>query len=262
LAPVVAGGEWFVCSAPRPDAPVRLFCLPYAGAGASVYRRWPEALGPGVEVQAVQLPGRESRILERPVIEPADVAAAVAAMSDRPYALYGHSMGARLGFEVVRALRGMGAPLPVRLYVGACRAPHLRGDGPFDGLSPLPDDELLDRLAAGGGVPAEVLAEPELVELLLPALRCDFRWLDEYVHTPQPPLPVPVVAFAATDDVVVTDEEVCAWRQHADRFTLHRLDGGHFFLHERLGELAGLLTADLRAAVGTVPAEPGPGNPG
>lgn len=259
---MVTGGSWFVCATPRPDAPVRLFCLPYAGAGASVYHRWPAALGPDVEVHAVQLPGRESRIRERPAVEPADVAAAVAAMADRPFALYGHSMGARIGFEVVRALWRTGARLPARLYVGGCRAPHLRGTGPFDGLSLLPDDELLARLAAGGGVPAEVLAEPELVELLLPVLRCDFGWLDSYVHSAQPPLPVPVVAFAGTGDVAVAVEEVAAWERHTERFVLHRIDGGHFFLHERLGELAGLLTADLRDAVGQTATGPRPGPAG
>ena len=241
--------NWFVSVGSRPQAPVRLFCLPYAGAGASAFRRWQEAIGPDVEVLPVQLPGRENRINEDPRFDVAEVAEAIAARADRPYVLYGHSMGGRLGFEVVRELRRTGGPLPLRLYVGGARAPHVTAPGLFDGLSRADDEELLRRLADGGGLPAELFAHPELVELLLPLLRADFGRVDGYRYVPGEPLPVPIVAFSGRDDRAVTREQNAAWAEHtAAGFTLHELAGGHFFLHDQLPELLALIRADLTGA--------------
>ncbi|MFI2713602.1 thioesterase domain-containing protein [Micromonospora sp. NPDC018662] len=250
--------NWFVSTGSRPEAPVRLFCLPYAGAGASAFRNWPAAFGPDVEVLPVQLPGRENRITEDPRFTVADVADAIASRADRPYAIYGHSMGGRLGFDVVRELRRTGRPLPLRLYVGGARAPHVTAPGTFDGLSRVGDEELLRRLGDGGGLPAELLDHPELVELLLPLLRADFGRVDDYRHVPGEPLPVPIVAFAGDADRAVTREQNAAWGEHtAAGFTLHELPGGHFFLHDRLTELVALIRADLTAAPGVPSAAPG-----
>jgi surfactin synthase thioesterase subunit len=225
--------SWFVVPRPQPDAAVRLYCLPYAGGSASAYRRWPAALGPDIEVAAVQLPGRESRIVEDPNYDVADIAAAIQAHADRPYALYGHSLGGRHAFEIVRELRRAGAALPVTLYVGGTRAPHVRASGPFDNLSTLDDDELVRRVVAGGGLSEEIIAEPELVELLLPMMRADFRALDEYVFVDGDPLPVPVVAFAARADSAVSLPHVQAWARHAGAgLTVHEIDGDHFFLND------------------------------
>ncbi|MEH1016835.1 thioesterase domain-containing protein [Micromonospora sp. CPCC 206060] len=242
--------NWFVSAGARPAAPVQLFCLPYAGAGASAFRTWQAEFGAGVEVLAVQLPGRENRIAEDPRFTVADVATAILGRADRPYAIYGHSMGGRVGFEVVRELRRRGAELPLRLYVGGARAPHLTAASLFDGLSRVDDDELLRRLSDGGGLPAGVLDHPELVDLLMPLLRADFGRVDEYTYLPGEPLPVPIVAFTGTGDRAVSREQSAAWAQHsAAGFTLHELAGGHFFLHDALPRLAALISADLHAAV-------------
>ncbi|MGW3612188.1 thioesterase domain-containing protein [Micromonospora sp. NPDC005163] len=242
--------NWFISAGSRDPAPVQLFCLPYAGAGASAFRHWPDRLGPDVEVLPVQLPGRENRISEDPRFQIADVARAIAGRADRPYAIYGHSMGGRVGFEVVRELRRTGRPLPLRLYVGGARAPHVSEPSVFDGLSRVDDAELLRRLDAGGGLPAGLLEHPELVELLMPLLRADFDRVDGYRYRPEAPLPVPIVAFSGRTDRAVTREQSAAWREHtAAGFTLHELDAGHFFLHDALPALAATIRADLRAAV-------------
>lgn len=242
--------HWFSQTAPRPDADVRLFCLPYAGSGASAFRAWPMAFGPRVDIVGVQLPGRESRLREPVVIDPAQVADAISAAADRPFAIFGHSMGGRLAFEVTRQLRDAGRPLPVRLYPSAISPPHLVTVGPFDGLSRLDDEELTARLAEGGGVPAAVLAEPELFELLLPILRADLTWVDDYEFVEDEPLPVPVMALAGETDLVAPAERMDGWARHTTAdVTLHTLTGGHFFLHEQLGALAGLIEADLLGAV-------------
>ena len=253
--------NWFVSSGSRPQAAVRLFCLPYAGAGASAFRRWQDVIGPDVEVLPVQLPGRENRISEDPRFTVADVAAAIAERADRPYAVYGHSMGGRVGFEVVRELRRAGGELPLRLYVGGARAPHVTAPSVFDGLSQVDDEELLRRLGEGGGLPAELLAHPELVELLLPLLRADFGRVDSYRYLPGDPLPVPIVAFSGRHDRAVTREQSAAWGEHTDAgFTLHEIDGGHFFLHDQLPELLAAIRADLADAL--TPAAAGTARPG
>jgi surfactin synthase thioesterase subunit len=240
--------RWFLTRAPRPQAAAQLFCLPYAGVGAAIFAGWPEALGDEVEVNAVALPGRERRTVEEPVIDPARIAQAIAERADRPYALFGHSMGGVLAFEVIRELRQAGRTLPVRLFVGGCRPPdRSRGDSVFGGLSELDDDGLLDRLVAAGGLPVEILAERELLELLLPVFRVDFAWLDGYEYRAGPPLPIPVTAFAGTGDDSALPDVMDGWRRHtvAD-FALHVLPGGHFFLDDHLALLSDVIRADLR----------------
>ncbi len=242
--------NWFVVPRPRPDAAAQLFCLPYAGAGASAFHGWSGTIGPEIELLAVQLPGRENRIVEDPGFDVAELAEAVSARADRPYALYGHSLGGWTAFETVRHLHRAGARLPVKLYVGGCRAPHVRASGPFDGLSTVADDELLRRVAGGGGLSAEVLAEPELVELVLPVLRADFQRLDDYVFVEGEPLPVPLVAFAGRGDEVVPLADMTAWDRHAGAgLTVHEVDGGHFFLHHDDSRVTELLTKDLLSSL-------------
>jgi surfactin synthase thioesterase subunit len=244
-----APDPWLSFPDPRPGADIRLICLPYAGGAASVFRAWPKAFGPRVEVVAVQLPGREQRIRERPVVDPEQVAAAVDRAADRPYAIFGHSMGGRLGFDAIRLLRAAGRPLPVRFYPSGANPPHLPAAGPLAGLSKVDDDEFAARLVAAGGVPAEVVAEEELFELFLPMLRADIAWVDGYTYTEGPPLPVPVTAFGGTADPVAPPSRLPAWREHTTAaFTLHTLPGGHFFLHDRLPELSEVIEADLLAA--------------
>jgi surfactin synthase thioesterase subunit len=245
--------NWFVIPRPRPQAAVRLFCLPYAGAGASAYRRWPAAMGADIEVIAVQPPGRENRIAEDAAFDRDDLAAAIAtqiAGDDRPYALYGHSLGGWDAYEVTRHLHRTGSPLPVKLYTGGCRAPHIPVTGTFAGLSTLDDNTLVARIAQGGGLHEAILAEPELVELLLPALRADFTRLDQYTHTHGDPLPVPIVAYAARADTAVTVADIQPWDRHTTAgATVHEVDGDHFFLLDDNSRVTDLITKDLLSAL-------------
>ncbi|NRQ32611.1 lantibiotic dehydratase [Nonomuraea sp. NN258] len=239
--------NWFSTPHRRPGARVRLLCLPYAGAGAAAFRGWSAAAGPDVEVLAAVLPGRESRIMESAAFELGELADAVAALADRPYAIYGHSMGGRVGFELVRELRRRGAPLPVGLYLGGCRPPG-QAD-PLAGLSAVSDDTLLARLSELGGMPEELLAEPELLALVLPALRADFGWLDAYRYHPGEPLPVPITAFAGETDAAVPAEAMRHWAAHTSAaFDLHVEPGGHFFLHDSKDRILDAVRADLLAA--------------
>lgn len=253
--------RWFAAPAAETGAPAILFCLPHAGAGSSAFHGWAAAFGPGVQVRPVVLPGREGRIAEPAGFEVADLARAIAAAADRPYAIYGHSMGGRLGFEVARELRRAGLPLPLRLYLGGCRPPDLArvaepgtvggtvSADPLTGLSRATEDELVAQLSRLGGLPDEVAAEPELLELLLPAIRADLTWIDGYRYRPEPPVPVPIGAFAGAADPVAAPFDMLGWAAHtAARFWLRTEPGGHFFAQDRTDRLAAAIRADLLAA--------------
>ncbi|TDP95159.1 thioesterase II family protein [Labedaea rhizosphaerae] len=225
---------WFATrGAAAETAVAQLFCLPFAGGAAAAFRQWSPELPASIELLPVQLPGRERRLAEDPDFAIADLAEAIVRRADRPFGIYGHSMGGRVAFEVVRELRRTGAPLPVLLAVGGSRAPHLPLTGALSGVSALPDDEMFTALTEAGGTPAELLEHRELMTLFAPMIRADFRRLDEYVFTDEPPLPVPIIAFHGTSDDLVEIEDVVAWERHTSAgFTLHEVPGGHFFLRE------------------------------
>jgi surfactin synthase thioesterase subunit len=240
----------FLVPLPRPRAGAVLFCCPPAGTGPRAFRDWPGLLPSTVEVRVLALPGRDRRIAEPPAIDIAAIADAVAAGADRPYAFYGHSLGGRIAFEVTRELRRRGAPLPVRCYLGASRPPH--SPDPRSAIALAPDDQLLDGVLDMGGMPPEVLDHPELRALVLPVLRHDFTWYHDYRLTDEPPLPVPLVVFAGTDDDVTPRDLAPEWARHtAAGLRVHELAGGHFFFETDARQVTELLAADLEAATGT-----------
>ncbi|MGA8115709.1 MAG: thioesterase domain-containing protein [Actinocatenispora sp.] len=235
--------RWFVTDRPE-TAKVLLFCLPYAGGGASAFRSWRRAFPAEVGVQPVQLPGREGRISEPGRFTAAQVTDAILSRADRPYAIYGHSMGARIGFEVVREVRRRGADLPAGLFIGGARPPDL--EEPLSVLADASDADLIDRVVQLGGVPPEVFEEPELRDLVLPTLRADFGWLHDYEFVAEDPLPVPMTAFAGDADADAPVAAMTQWERHAGAgFTLHTMPGGHFFLNDELPSMAETITAAL-----------------
>ena len=193
---------WLLCFAPRPSARLRLFCFSYAGAGAAMYRTWLDALPPTIELCAVQLPGRENRLRE-PAFASMQrlVDALVPALTptmDRPFALFGHSMGALVAYEVARALYATPhAAQPLHLLVSGRRAPHLSDDeAPMRGLS---DAQFVAEIGRRyGGIPAEVLRHQELLDLLLPSLRADIAAIETHTPVPSPPCTARSPCSAAT----------------------------------------------------------------
>jgi medium-chain acyl-[acyl-carrier-protein] hydrolase len=212
---------------------VRLYCLPCAGGSTSLFQQWTRSAPRPLDIVPVVLPGRGSRFSERPLHSaPALVAALAASLEPRPrppFAFFGHSMGALIAFELTRALRAHGSPLPTALFVSACAAPARFDVEPK--IHALPDREFLDRLRTLRGTPPEVLGNREIMELLLPALRADFAVCETYQYTPGEPLECPIVTFGGEDDAEVTRELLEAWR-HESRagFSSHVLPGGHFYL--------------------------------
>lgn len=249
-----SSGRWLVRQRPRAEAKLRLFCLPYAGGGAMIYRNWAEALPPQVEVCAVQLPGRENRLGEPPFEEMSPLvealAAAIAPELDRPFALFGHSMGAKIGFELARHLRRASGPVPAHLFVAGCRAPQSPRRRP--GIHALPEAEFIGELGRLGGTPPEVLAHAELMRLMMPMLRADTSLCDTYSYEPCEPLNCPVTAFGGLSDADVTPADVEAWRgQTRAAFSFHLLPGDHFFINSERNILLQLLARALhRLAAG------------
>ncbi|MFI6541254.1 thioesterase domain-containing protein [Nonomuraea sp. NPDC050547] len=222
-----------------------LFCIPYAGGAPSAFRAWQAIAGHRLDVRAVALPGREARFLEPPDVNVAQLADDIAGQAGgRPYAIFGHSMGGRLGFEVVRELRRRGEGLPLALYVSACRAPDTVE--PLSELARADDEALFARLTELGGMPREILDDPEMRELLLPVFRADFAWLDTYVYEREAPLEVPITAFAGRDDPSIDPGLVDGWRRESTAgFELRTEPGGHFFVHERAPQILDAICHDL-----------------
>jgi len=222
---------WIVVPEPRPSARVRLLCFPHAGGGASSYHAWSTRLPAEIEVCAIQLPGRESRIREIPVH---NLRAIVSRLADElqvelkgTFAFFGHSMGALLAFELARLLRRRGDALPVHLFFSGREAPHL--PKVIQPLSHLDDERLIEEVRRLKGTPEEILHHRELLELLLPALRADFAACETYSCAPEPPLDCPATVLGGTrDNVDRADLE--AWRQHIDGpFSVRMFPGDHFF---------------------------------
>ena len=256
----VTTSTWIHRYAVRPLASKRLFCFSYAGAGASVYRLWHNGLPSNIEVCAVQLPGREGRLREAPIASiPGIVSAllpAILAFADRPFAFFGHSMGAVIATEVARALQSSGGPMPSHLFVSARRPTALADPDPP--LAHLPDAELVAELNRRyGGIPPEVMEHKELMALLLPALRADLSALESFQPKLGTRLSMPLHVFGGLGDARVPRAHLEAWQADAQGpFRVRQFPGGHFYLASQQAALledvhAALITPSAEAVVRT-----------
>lgn len=238
---------WIVTHRPA-GAGLRLFCFPYAGGGASAFRSWADSeFLSDVEVCAVQLPGRESRLTEPPVEDVRQLMPrlreALDPYLDRPFVFFGHSIGALVCFELARELRRSGGIEPQHLFISGCPAPHLPGS---ERMCDLPEGEFLEQLHRFNGTPSEVLNHPELMQLMLPALRADFSLRDRYIYRDEPPLSCPVTAFGGMSDSHVDGLMLRAWHQHTrERFQFWLFQGDHFFLRSSQGPVLETLSTVL-----------------
>lgn len=243
---------WLYFFSPNQEAEVRLFCLPYAGGTVTTYRAWPKKLPPSVEVCAVQLPGRGSRMPEPPFTQLAPLVRALAQNLlphlDRPYALFGHSMGALVAFELARHLRREHGLGPAHFFASGQSAPQY--DDGFPPFHELPDAELIEKLRRLNGTPKEVLEHSELLKLTLPVLRADFAVFGNYEYEEGPPLDCPVTVFGGLEDVQFPREGLEAWREQAgSSLSVHMLPGDHFFLRTSETQLLNILAEELRQTI-------------
>lgn len=230
----------------RPDAKARLFCFPYAGGSAAMFRQWPQWLP--FDVFAVEYPGRGLRRLESPATRLStltdQIVPAITPYLDRPFAVFGHSMGAFVSFEVLRRLKAEGAPDAAGFVVSGSRAPTVPARR--KPAHALPEAEFIEELRSLGGTPDEVLADRGLLQLLLPTLRADFEVAETYVCKPGPRISCPIFAYGGIRDPDVAREDVEAWRDECgSRFRLRIFPGGHFFIHSAEADLLHALSRDL-----------------
>jgi medium-chain acyl-[acyl-carrier-protein] hydrolase len=218
---------------------MRLFCFSYAGGSAVGYLDWQKSLVPDIEVCAIQLPGRGNLFHETAITDMRILLDyLVPAMAEQigrstlPCALFGHSLGALLAFEVARHLpRHLHGRL-AHMFVSGCEAPSDRSHS--KGLHRLPDIELIEELKRFEGTPPEILEHQELMKLVLPTIRADFMLAESYVYVPGPPLSTPLTVLAGREDKDCEAVRVRSWCRETERETdFFWLNGGHFFIQSQ-----------------------------
>lgn len=243
---------WIHRLVPRPLAMARLFCFPPAGHGSAIFRLWPSGLPFSYEVCAIDLPGRGARLREAPIPSiPTIVEQLIGPLLpelDRPFAFFGHSMGAVLATAVARSLAAHGERQPSHLIVSARRPPHMVDSA--SSLRALGDEDFVAEINRRyAGIPQEVLNDPELLAILLPALRADVAALEQYVPAAEVPLECPITACGGTSDTTTPRAHMEAWRRETRKqFRLRLFSGGHFYL---LNERAALL-AEIAQILGSM----------
>lgn len=247
---------WTAGFRPRPATQLTLFCFPYAGGTNLVYRKWPTMVPGRIDVCPVNLPGRARRLHEKPFTNLMPLVEAIGEALlpyiDKPYAFFGHSMGALISFELARLYHKQNRSLPVHLFVSGCRAPHIPDPDPptFD----LPDAEFIEELRKLNGTPPDVLEHEELIQLMMPLLRADFEVCQTYRHEEAPPLPCPITTFGGLQDIDITRAMVDAWRTHTTgAFVMRMIPGDHFFLHSQEQIIVETLSRELYRHLGAFP---------
>ncbi|MCX5398712.1 thioesterase II family protein [Streptomyces sp. NBC_00102] len=232
-APHTGADAWLRRYHPADADAVTLVCFPHAGGSAGYFHPFSAALAPSVAVVAVQYPGRQDRLGEPCVEDLGELAEAVQRQLRTlcgPLAFFGHSMGASIAFEVARRRELAGEEAPLMLFVSGRRAPDTRRAA-TEPVHSLDDAGLLARIKRLGGTHTQLLDDPELVDLVLPAVRGDYRAVESYHCPPGTVLRSPLTVLTGTEDPLTTAEEADAWRRHTSAAcTVHTFPGGHFFL--------------------------------
>jgi medium-chain acyl-[acyl-carrier-protein] hydrolase len=244
--------SWIRCPNPNPQASFRLFCFPYAGGGASIFRTWSDSLPPYIEICPIQLPGRENRLKEAPFTDISPLVQTLAQVLrpylNIPFAFFGHSMGALISFELARQLRAQQEPGPVHLFISGRRAPQIRDRNPL--IHTLPEPEFLEELRRLNGTPQVVLDNAELMQLFLPILRADFSICGTYTYLSEPPLDCSISAFGGIEDTGETSDLIESWSvQTRSCFSIQMLPGDHFFVYTSQQILLEMLAHELQQVV-------------
>lgn len=248
--------RWLAYRKPNPRVRLRLFCFPYAGGGAFIYRNWAKDLPESVELCPLQPPGRETRLKEESFTDLSllvqSVASALRPYLNLPFAFFGHSLGALVSYQVAHYLRSQDGIESAHLFVSGRYAPHLKSKS--SGISKLPEPQFIEMVKKMGGTHRAVFENRELLRLILPALRADFHLCDTYQFKSElTPLRCPITALGGLQDEGVTSRDLEAWRNHTTgRFTIHSFPGNHFFINTSKSALLQVLKQELQALLNSL----------
>lgn len=241
--------RWVICPHPRPAAKLQLFCFPYAGGGASAFKAWGETFSDQVELCLIQMPGREERLSEQLIKDMPQLvdtlAQEITAFSKKPFAFFGHSMGAIVAYETARRLESMRVSQPIHLFVSARAAPHLQEN--TDLLRFLDDETFVDRLQKTyGAVPEAIQKSPELRKIFLPVLRADVELLEKYEEVSSEPLDYPITALGGISDTAISRANLEGWQARTSaKFSHHEFPGKHFYIDDEREAVLAAITNDL-----------------
>lgn len=242
---------WFQVQ-PDSAARIRLFCFPYAGSSSAIYRPWGRELPREIQLVPAVLPGREFRVREpaftrvEPLIE--TLTREITPYLDKPFAFFGHSMGAIVSFELARRLRTEHRVEPDHLFVSGRRSPRVPRRDPY--IHDLPDAEFFEELERLNGTPREVLEHQELMEILTPMLRADFALCYSYTYIPGEPLRCPITVLGGTQDKENPGDELKTWcAETTGGCQVHILEGDHFFINQQQTAILKIIQKALVAKI-------------
>lgn len=244
----------FVVPKPALNPKLRLFCFPYAGGSIRTYMTWCKHFNSDVEVVLVQPPGRGDRFTEpahenmTPYI--AELMQYASYITDIPYVFFGHSLGSRVAFELSCKLKLLNMSLPVYFIASGSRAPHMKNKNAS--LYALPDNEFMEQLKKLNGTPKEVLANSELMEVLLPLLRADFNIADNYKAN-KVCMPFPILTLHGEKDHSISTAQACAWRELSSaHHKLIKLPGDHFFINQNQADVLKIISPIVNNALHSI----------
>ena len=239
---------WVIIPKKVPDPKLRLFCLPFAGGNANAFRDWVNYLPDSVELNTVEIPGRGHRLAEplmkelHPLVEA--IAAGIRPYLDRPFVLFGHSMGALLGFELTHLLKEKYNRAPVHLFLSGRGAPDT-----IDREEPihrLPEAAFIEKIKKYNGTPKDVLEHEELMQIMIPILRSDFQVCETYVYKPKSKLDLPLTVFGGLKDSSSPQPDLQAWEKFTSGpFALRMFPGDHFYLLQSKADLVHAVLRDV-----------------
>lgn len=234
-----------------PSPKIRLFCFPFAGGGAFTFYPWWRELNDYVELVLIEPPGRGSRISEPPHQTMEGLVGEIVQhhkfITKIPYVFFGHSLGCRVAFELTCQLKDLGKPLPEYFIASGSRAPHLPNEHcvTYD----LPKQSFLRELERLNGTPKEVLSNNELMELLIPILRADFKMAETY-QAQELKMTYPIIVLHGEDDTGIKPHELIAWKELSSKeCSLVQLPGDHFFINKFRGEVIAQVSAVLKLII-------------
>lgn len=227
---------WFTSYGAALEGKARIFALPYSGAGASAYYPWSKKTR-DMDFLGVQLPGRENRFNEELITHlPTllnNIITEIKPLINKPYVLFGHSMGGLIAFELAKLIREQALPLPEHLYISAFRAPNMPN---FNrAMHNLSDEDFVSELSTYGGLPSEIISNTELLDFFLPILRADFLLTEFYEYKESQPLSIPITTFSGKNDCIVKSGNMSDWRYQTNKSFRHiEYDGDHFFVNNHM----------------------------